>query len=98
LLLKGNVVTSLTQRNAVVTSTDTTEGYTTIVCECPLSDMFGYTSLLRSLTEGKGEFTMEYSRYAPTAQEAQDAVIREWQIAHGLIDPNADKNNKKKRR
>ncbi|KAK6052091.1 putative translation elongation factor G, partial [Cooperia oncophora] len=94
---QGNVTTSLSQRNAMITSTDTTEGYTTIVCECPLSDMFGYTSLLRSLTEGKGEFTMEYSRYAPTAQDNQDAVIREWQIAHGLIDPNAEKGKKKRR-
>ncbi|KAK6015383.1 elongation factor G [Ostertagia ostertagi] len=81
---QGNVTTSLTQRNAMITSTSTTEGYTTIDCECPLSDMFGYTSLLRSLTEGKGEFTMEYSRYAPTTQEAQDSVVREWQITHGI--------------
>ncbi|PIO77659.1 putative translation elongation factor G [Teladorsagia circumcincta] len=94
---QGNVTTSLTQRNAMITSTSTTEGYTTIVCECPLSDMFGYTSLLRSLTEGKGEFTMEYSRYAPTTQEAQDSVVREWQIAHGIIDPNAEKTKKKRR-
>ncbi|XGW01388.1 hypothetical protein V3C99_013941 [Haemonchus contortus] len=94
---QGNVVTSLTQRNALITSTSSTEGYTTIVCECPLSDMFGYTSMLRSLTEGKGEFTMEYAKYAPTAQDAQDDVIREWQILHGLIDPNADKGKKKRR-
>ncbi|VDO52011.1 unnamed protein product, partial [Haemonchus placei] len=94
---QGNVVTSLTQRNALITSTSSTEGYTTIVCECPLSDMFGYTSMLRSLTEGKGEFTMEYAKYAPTAQDAQDDVIREWQILHGLIDPNAEKGKKKRR-
>ncbi|KIH67790.1 putative translation elongation factor G [Ancylostoma duodenale] len=94
---QGTVVTSLTQRNATIISTDSLEGYTTIVCECPLADMFGYTSLLRSLTEGKGEFTMEYSRYAPTTEEAQSDVIREWRIAHGL-ETNADKGNKKGRR
>lgn len=94
---QGNVVTSITQRNGLISSTDSTDGYTTITCEAPLSDMFGYTSLLRSLTEGKGEFSMEYSRYAPTSVETQNSVIREWQIAHGLIDPNADKNRKKKR-
>ncbi|KAE9414428.1 hypothetical protein Angca_003645, partial [Angiostrongylus cantonensis] len=94
---QGSVVTSLTQRNALITSTDSIEGYATVTCECPLADMFGYSSLLRSITEGKGEFTMEYMRYAPTSQDAQDTVIREWQIAHGLLDPNAEKNKKKKR-
>lgn len=38
-----------------------------------------------------------YLRYAPTAQDAQDEVVREWQIAHGLIDPNAEKGKKKRR-
>ncbi|CAI4227375.1 unnamed protein product [Auanema sp. JU1783] len=93
---QGNVVTSLTQRNALITSTDSNDGYTSVLCEAPLSDMFGYTSQLRSLTEGKGEFSMEYSRYAPTTKEAQDLVVRDWQIANGLIDPNADKKKKKK--
>ncbi|KAK0403169.1 hypothetical protein QR680_016759 [Steinernema hermaphroditum] len=95
---QGNVVTSLTQRNAQITTTDSTEGYTTIICESPLSDMFGYMSQLRSITEGKGEFTMEYARYAPTSLEAQQNVIREYQIAKGLIDPNADNKKGKKKR
>ncbi|KAF8381752.1 gfm-1 [Pristionchus pacificus] len=94
---QGNVVTSLTQRNAMITSTDSTEGYTSILCECPLSDMFGYTSQLRSLTEGKAEFSMEYSRYAPCSAAAQDAAVREWQIATGLIDPNEKAKKKGKR-
>uniref|UniRef100_A0A0K0DXW6 Elongation factor G, mitochondrial n=1 Tax=Strongyloides stercoralis TaxID=6248 RepID=A0A0K0DXW6_STRER len=94
---QGNVVTSLTQRNALITNTDVTEGYTTITCEAPLSDMFGYTSKLRSLSEGKGEFTMEFSKYAPTTVEGQEKVIREWKIANGLIDPNAEKGKKKRR-
>lgn len=94
---QGSVVTSLTQRNALITNTDTTEGYTTITCEAPLNDMFGYTSQLRSLTEGKGEFTMEYSRYAPTSVEGQENIIHQWKVANGLIDVNADKGKKKRR-
>uniref|UniRef100_A0AC35TVR2 Elongation factor G, mitochondrial n=1 Tax=Rhabditophanes sp. KR3021 TaxID=114890 RepID=A0AC35TVR2_9BILA len=94
---QGNVVTSLTQRNALITTTDTIDGYTTIMAEAPLCDMFGYTSQLRSLSEGKGEFSMEYSKYAPTSMDSQERIIRDWQIANGLIDPNADKNKKKRR-
>uniref|UniRef100_A0A1I7UC58 Elongation factor G, mitochondrial n=1 Tax=Caenorhabditis tropicalis TaxID=1561998 RepID=A0A1I7UC58_9PELO len=93
---QGNVVTSLTQRNALITTTDSTEGYATVVCEAPLSDMFGYTSELRSLTEGKGEFSMEYSRYAPTSLEAQERVQAEWRQLHGIADPN-EKGKKKKK-
>ncbi|CAD6194948.1 unnamed protein product [Caenorhabditis auriculariae] len=93
---QGNVVTSLTQRNALITTTDSTEGYATVICEAPLSDMFGYTSELRSLTEGKGEFSMEYSRYAPTTKEAQDRVQAEWRSLHGIADPN-EKGKKKKK-
>ncbi|EGT36041.1 hypothetical protein CAEBREN_09812 [Caenorhabditis brenneri] len=91
---QGNVVTSLTQRNALITTTDSTEGYATVICEAPLSDMFGYTSELRSLTEGKGEFSMEYSRYAPTTLEAQERVQTEWRQLHGIADPN-EKGKKK---
>ncbi|KAK6761848.1 hypothetical protein RB195_022800 [Necator americanus] len=81
---QGVVVTSLTQRKATIISTDSMEEYIIVVCECPLAAMFGYTSILRSITEGKGEFTMEYCRYAPTTEEAQSNIIREWQALHGL--------------
>ncbi|KAI6240640.1 Elongation factor G, mitochondrial [Aphelenchoides fujianensis] len=94
---QGPVVTSLTQRNAIVTSTDSNEGYAIITAEAPLSDMFGYMTALRSLTQGKGEFSMEYARYAPTSEESQAKVIREWQIANGLLDPEAEKGKKKRR-
>ncbi|CAJ0587976.1 unnamed protein product, partial [Mesorhabditis spiculigera] len=93
---QGSVVNTLTQRNALITSTDTIDGYTTVICEAPLSDMFGYTSLLRSVTEGKGEFNMEYCRYAPCPATTQDNVIRQWQIDQGLVDPKADAKKKKR--
>ncbi|KJH48997.1 translation elongation factor G [Dictyocaulus viviparus] len=94
---QGNVVSLLTQRNGVIMSTDSTEGYTSVICECPLAEMFGFASFLRSITEGKGEFSMEYSRYAPTSKDSQNNVIREWKIAQGLLEPDVEKNRKKKK-
>jgi elongation factor G len=95
---EGPVIGSLAQRKGIVVSTDFSEGYITITCEAPLADMFGYTSQLRTLTEGKGEFTMEYARYAPTPSEVQEAIIHEWKVVNGLIDTSKDKDKKKKRK
>jgi elongation factor G len=93
---QGSVVNSLTQLNALIASTEVIdEGYTCITCEAPLGDMFGYASRLRSITEGKGEFTMEYARYAPTSASTQERVIREWKVVNGLIDPN-DKDKRRR--
>jgi len=59
----GNVLTTLMQRRGMIIGSHEDGGITRIEAEVPLADMFGYSTVLRSNTQGKAEFTMEFSRY-----------------------------------
>ncbi|MCP4668714.1 MAG: elongation factor G, partial [Deltaproteobacteria bacterium] len=70
---QGNVMSSINQRRGLIMSSAEDGLFTTIEAEVPLAEMFGYATVLRSLTQGKAEFTMEFSRY----QKAPEAVAEE---------------------
>lgn len=61
---QGGVMASLNQRRGLIMGSTEDGVFTGVEAEVPLAEMFGYATVLRSLTQGKGEFTMEFSRYA----------------------------------
>lgn len=91
---QGAVIGQLNKRHGIITGSDGIEGWFTVYAEVPLNDMFGYAGELRSSTQGKGEFSMEYSRYSPCLPEVQDQLIQEYQRSMGLLPDKAQKKKK----
>jgi elongation factor G len=60
---QGNVMGSLNQRRGIIIGSHDVGQITTIEAQVPLSEMFGYSTTLRSMTQGKAQFTMEFSTY-----------------------------------
>jgi len=70
---QGSVVGQVNQRRGVIL--ETVGGDTvSVTCEVPLNAMFGYSTDLRSATQGKGTFTMEFARYAIVPKQEQDEM------------------------
>ena len=68
---QGNVVGLLNKRNAVINDTETGPEDFTVHADCSLNSMFGFSSLLRAATQGKGEFSMEFSHYSAAPMHLQ---------------------------
>ena len=51
----------------------------TIKADVPLSQMFGYSTDIRSSTQGKGEFSMEYKDHQPVSKDQQEVLIKDYQ-------------------
>ena len=76
---QGSVVGQINQRRGLIKRTETMESFTSVEAEVPLAEMFEYSTELRSATQGKGEFSMEFSRYARVPSNIQEEMAKEYQ-------------------
>ncbi len=76
---QGSVMGQINQRRGVIMNSQTLEQYFVCEAEVPLTEMFGYSTDLRSATQGKGEFTMEFLKYAPVPRTVQETMVRQYQ-------------------
>jgi elongation factor G len=76
---QGNVYASINQRRGVIQASTEDGIFSRVEAEVPLSEMFGYSTVLRSLTQGKAEFSMEFEKYGKAPQSISEELIREFQ-------------------
>ncbi len=71
----GDVMGDLNKRRGRILGMEAKHGKQTIQAEAPLGEMMSYATDLRSMTQGRGEFTMEFARYEEAPKDVQDKVI-----------------------
>ncbi len=72
---QGNIVGDLSSRRGIIHGTEMKQNFVTITAEVPLARMFGYATDVRSATQGKGTFTMEFSCYKQTPRDVQEEIV-----------------------
>ena len=73
----GDVIGDLNRRRGMIRSQDTSPTGARIKAEVPLGEMFGYIGDLRTMTSGRGQFSMEFDHYAPCPRNIAEVVIAE---------------------
>jgi len=76
---QGSMFGSLNQRRGVILASSEDGAFSVVEAEVPLSEMFGYSTVLRSLTQGKAEFTMEFLKYGRVPQSVAEELKKKYQ-------------------
>ena len=82
----GDVIGDLNRRRGMIKSQEPGTTSIRVKADCPLSEMFGYIGDLRTMTSGRGQFSMEFSHYLPCPKNVADVVIKE------TLERNSKKN------
>ena len=80
---QGSILKTIMQRRGQVVGSTEEGGFSTVDAEVPLSEMFGYATDLRSMTQGKAEFSMEFEKYAPVPAETQTELKKQFESKMG---------------
>ncbi len=75
---QGVVISGINQRKGQIVNSEATADNTVIEADVPLKEMFGFVTFLRSNTQGKGEFSMEYVRHSPAPRQVMEDLKKEW--------------------
>ena len=78
---QGAIFGLINQRRGVIVDSGDENGTTTVNAEVPLSEMFGFSTILRSSTQGKGEFTMEFEKYGKVPNNVSEELQKKYQEA-----------------
>ncbi len=71
----GNILATLNQRRGMIIGSHEDGGIATVEADVPLADMFGYATVIRSSTQGKAEFTMEFAKYLQVPKSISEELI-----------------------
>ncbi|MDA3851024.1 MAG: elongation factor G [Spirochaetaceae bacterium] len=75
---QGNIFGSINQRRGMIIASNEEGTYSSVEAEVPLSEMFGYSTDLRSMSQGKAEFTMEFAKYGKVPKSVEDDLVKKY--------------------
>lgn len=76
---QGNIFAVINQRRGIIVASTEDDNFSRVDAEVPLSEMFGFSTVLRSLTQGKAEFSMEFLKYGKVPNSIADGLIKEYE-------------------